>query len=269
MKLAIIILSGDTPEILFKCLESIKQNIRAEYRIYIGYNGKSAVIEHDLRTFLVNNFEPAFFKLIKYDFYNFSILNNDIIRNHLDSEIDYLLFCNNDVILSNTCVDEMIHLMETSPVPLGTIGCRLLYEDGTIQHDGQVIFVRSDGSFKGLTHLNLRALPEQKDYPSARAVIGNTFALCLCKLTTFHAVGGLNEGYKVCLEDVEFNLRCLQEGYQNVTLPSRFWAHHLESYSRKQSPEKGGVTVADYSKLTNFFHNRFTNGLKLLCVLPA
>jgi hypothetical protein len=269
MKLAIIILSGDTPEVLFRCLTGIKQNIEPKYKVYLGYNGKSTETEQEIRGFLEATFPPESYKFIKYEFYNFSILNNDIVNNHLDSDSEHLLFCNNDVIISTNCVNEMVHVMTTSSVPLGTIGCRLIYEDGTIQHDGQVIFAHNDGTLKAVSHLNLRASTQSKPYSEVRLVIGNTFALCLCTLEAFRAVGGLNEEYKICFEDVEFNLRCLQQGYKNVTLPSRFWAHHLESYTRKNTPEKGAVTMEDYGRLHRFFSQRFINGIKLICVTAA
>jgi hypothetical protein len=152
MKLAIIILSGDTPEILFKCLAGIKKNVRVDYKIYLGYNGKKLEVQHQIQAFLESSFPSEAYKVIKYDYYNFAVLNNDIVRNHLEPDSDHLLFCNNDVIVVDDCVNAMVHLMSTSKEPLGTIGCRLLYEDGTIQHDGQLIVADNKGSLKAISH---------------------------------------------------------------------------------------------------------------------
>ncbi len=264
MKLAIIILSGDTPEILYNCLRGIRANVLVEYKIYLAYNGKSPEVEVQIRHFFEAHFSANQYKIVKYNFYNFAVLNNDIARNHLDPETEYLLFCNNDVVVAGECVNEMVYLMSTSPDPLGTIGCRLLFENGRIQHDGQVVYVWNDGSLRGLTHVNLGLNPDQIRYAEHRRVLGNTFALCLCTLHLFQQVGGLNEGYKVCLEDVEFNLSCLQYGYKNVILASHFWAHHFESFSRKHTQEKGCVTTADSAVLQRFFNGRFMNGRDLL-----
>jgi len=263
MKLAIIILSGDTFEILSKCLLGIKENVLVEYKIYLGYNGKSAEVEQQIRTFLEAHFSARHFKIIKYSFYNFAILNNDIARNHLDPETAYLLFCNNDVILHGDCVNEMVYCMTNFPTKLGTIGCRLLFDNGRIQHDGQIIYTCKNGLFRKVTHINLHVFPQGLDYPEPRQVIGNTFALCLSALETFKAVGGLNEKYVRCFEDVEYNLRCLQAGFKNVILPSRFWAYHLESYSRKKESEEG-VDDRDVSKLVSFFQFKFMNGKELI-----
>jgi GT2 family glycosyltransferase len=264
MKLAIIILSGDTPDILFKCLRGVRANVLVEYKIYLAYNGKSAEIEAQIRHFFKCHFPPEHYKIVKYDFYNFAILNNDIVRNHLDAGTEYLLFCNNDVVVTGECVNEMVYLMSTSREPLGTIGCRLLFENGRIQHDGQMVYVWSDFSLRGLTHINLGSNPDEIIYPDTRRVLGNTFALCLCKLHLFQLVGGLNEEYQVCLEDVEFNLSCLQKGYKNVILPSNLYAHHFESFSRKQTAEKGGVTAVDSAVFRRFFNGSFMNGKDLV-----
>jgi GT2 family glycosyltransferase len=266
MKLAIIILSGDTPEILFKCLNGIRSNVLVEYKIYLAYNGKCSVTEAQILTFLKNHFPTENYKVVHYGFYNFAALNNDIIRNHLDPRTEYLLFCNNDVIVSGECVNEMVYLMHSSPVPLGTIGCRLLFENRRIQHDGQIILLFRDGSFKGVTHLNLGRDPNDVTYASGRFVVGNTFALCLCRLDAFMAVGCLNEKYDTCFEDVEINLRLLQGGYRNMVLPSTFWAFHLESYSRNQTEGKNKILSSDVSRLVKFFEGQFMNGTELLYV---
>lgn len=264
MKLAIIILSGDTPEILFRCLLGIKENVLVEYKIYLAYNGKSPEVEKEIRSFLESHFGCERYKVVKYGFYNFAALNNDVARNHLDPEAEFLLFCNNDVIISGDCVNEMVYFAAASPLPLGTLGCRLLFEDGTIQHDGQVIYVWKDGRFRRVTHINVGADSAGLDHPEPRLVIGNTFALCLSKREVFDSVGGLNEGYTQCFEDVEYNLRCLQLGFFNIVMPSHVWAYHLESYSRKKEAAEKLVKVEDAARLVNFFEKKFMNGKNLV-----
>lgn len=265
MKLAIIILSGDTFEILSRCLIGIKENVLVEYKIYLGYNGKSPDVEHQIRKFLDAHFSPQQFKIIKYSFYNFAVLNNDIVRNHLDPKTGHLLFCNNDVIIPGDCVNEMVYFMTSFPEKLGTVGCRLLFDNGFIQHDGQVLFTWKNGLFRGVTHINFKRPVQGLDYPEPRQVIGNTFALCLSTIEAFKAVGGLNEKYVRCYEDVEYNLRCLQEGFKNVMLPSQSWAYHLESYSRKKE-DKEGIDRNDERELARFFHQKFINGKELIVV---
>jgi len=234
MKLAIIILTGDTPEILFSCLASIRENVQVEYKIYLAYNGRDTGIEAQIRSYLDTHFRPEQYKLVKYDFYHFAALNNDIVRNHLDPDYGMLLFCNNDVIVEGDAVNRMVRLMLSGPALFGTIGCRLLDRDGKIQHDGQYLSTWKDGTLRNVGHINAGQDPSRLKFPD-RQVIGNTFALCLTTLETFKSVGGLNENYKKCFEDLEFNLCCLISGRLNVILDSNYFSHHLESYSRKDA----------------------------------
>ena len=257
MKLAIIILSGDTPEILLRCLAALRVSVKTEYKIYLAYNGCDQLIERKIRSYLAENFESSHYKVVKYDYYNFAALNNDIIRNHLDSECELILFCNNDVLVQGDVVDQMVRLMRDNPQRFGTVGCRLLYGNGRIQHDGQFLRVWKNGQLKRVGHLNLFANPHELQIPDS-LVIGNTFALCLSSLEVFGRVGGLNELYRNCFEDVEYNLRCYLAGYVNILLNSQHWAYHLESYTRKTAEEKGYVQLNDVNLLASLV-KRFAN----------
>ena len=48
--------------------------------------------------------------LIEYDYYNFAKINNDVVKNHVTNEYEFLLFCNNDIMLLNN-----INHFETPP----------------------------------------------------------------------------------------------------------------------------------------------------------
>jgi len=255
MKLAIIILSGDTPEILFRCFAGIRENVKFEYKIYLAYNGRVAAVESQIRVHLEATFRAEQYKVVKYSFYNFAALNNDIVRNHLDQGFELLLFCNNDVVIHGDAVNQMVHQMSQNPKRFGTIGCRLLFENGLIQHDGQALSVWKDGTFRGVTHFNLYRDPATVILPM-RLVIGNTFALCVSTLEVFKLVGGLNQIYKNCFEDVEYNLRCLLAGRINVTLESNHFSHHHESYSRKVSEATARVDPDDVKHLFAFINSR-------------
>lgn len=263
MKLAIIILSGDTPEILFRCFAGIRENVKFEYKIYLAYNGRDAAVESQIRAHLEATFRAEQYKVVKYSFYNFAALNNDIVRNHLDQGFELLLFCNNDVVIHGDAVNQMAHQMSRNPKLFGTIGCRLLFENGLIQHDGQALSVWKDGTFRGVTHFNLHRDPATVALPM-RLVIGNTFALCVSTLEVFNLVGGLNQIYKNCFEDVEYNLQCLLAGRINVTLESNHFSHHLESYSRKNSESTARIDPDDVKRLTTFINSRILVAAQLV-----
>lgn len=261
MILAIIILTGDTPEVLFPCLLGIKYNTSCKYRIYLGYNGSSSFVKAEIINFLAAEFEKDAFMFISYSFYNFSHLNNDIVRRYVDPQTKHLLFCNNDVIVIDSVIDKMVNVLSANPTRFGTLGCRLLFADKSIQHDGQVIYTSDSGRFRAATHLNFGLPADSVRYDEARSVTGNTFALCLTSRQAFNAIGGLNDSYAKCYEDVEYNLSCLQHGFENVILPSKYWAYHLESYTRAKGPLKATILPEDQSRLECFFNRNFPRGL--------
>jgi len=263
MKLGIFILSGDSKTMLFRCLQSIKLTIESPYKIYLAYNGKSILVESEIRSFISETFAASQIKLVNYSFYNFAALNNDLFNNHLDPDVDLLLFCNNDVILRGHCVDSMAKAAWANSGVFGTIGCRLLYENNTIQHDGQVVFIK-DGCCQNVSHLHQGELPENHTFSAPQRVIGNSFALCVTQTVHYKAIGGLNENYNVCFEDLEYNLRCLQLGLVNILLPSPIWSYHTEGASRNKAGSEINSTTEDSETLVNFINQKYLGGQDLL-----
>ena len=46
--------------------------------------------------------------LIEYDYYNFAKINNDVVKNHVTNDYEFLLFCNNDIKLLNNVMKAYI-----------------------------------------------------------------------------------------------------------------------------------------------------------------
>ena len=251
-KLAIIILSSDTIEILENLYTSIVQHVKCDFNIYLGYNSlKSRDIVEKLS---IDNFGDRI-KIVYYDYYNFAKINNDIVNNHLLDE-DKILFCNNDIVLRDNIVDNISVILDKND-KIGTVGCRLVYDNETIQHDGQYVLVDTNNRFLGVSHLNLHQ-PNIDNISTYREVAGNTFALCGTTRKNFDLIGGLNEKYIKCFEDVEFNLALQQKGLMNVICPSKYWAWHKESFSRKLE-NASYVEHSDIIKIANFINNNFNN----------
>lgn len=83
----------------------------------------------------------------------------------------------------------------------------------------------------GVGHL-LWKMPDTR-LPACK-VVGSTCAFCMIRRADFLAVGGFNEKYRHCFEDVELNLQMLKRGLTNVC-DNTTWAWHAESQTRKQS----------------------------------
>ena len=185
-KLAIIILNKSNNGLLFKCLTSIKNKTKySNYNIYIGDTGSSDNEIKEIISFIKHNFSTEKnVKLLKYEYYNFAKTNNNIIFNHLRDEEIYL-FCNNDIELIDDCITPIMSMFnEDIKDSLGTVGVKLLFADGTIQHAGQLLFLNKDLTFKHITHRGLKETKEK--YSSTDNVVGNTVGLCLLAKTVLN-----------------------------------------------------------------------------------
>jgi GT2 family glycosyltransferase len=258
MMVGIIIPTKENTTELFKCIDSIFNETSVPYRLYIADTGSTDEVKELTRMHLIGLYGDDY-KLVEYDYYNFAKINNDMVKNHLDSDIDMVLFCNNDIeIMTEGLIDRMVEVAGKNKAHIGTVGCRLVYPNDTIQHDGQnFILPKSKNLFPCFTHINLGKdhTDSVNDRHRLTKVNGNTFALCLMYRSLFENIGMLNEDYIECFEDVELNMICNLRGKVNVVIESDQWAYHHESLSRGKSKEAQERLTIDYRKLYYFTIN--------------
>ena len=150
---------------------------------------------------------------------------------------EYLLLMNNDVELINPdSLREMMGYAQRSDV--GIVGCRLLYEDDTIQHAGVVI------GFGGIAGHTFIGLHEVQNSYFHRAVTAQdysavTAACMLTKKDLFEQAGGFTEELAVAFNDIDYCLKIRALGKLVVYNPYALF-HHYESKSRglEDTPEK-------------------------------
>jgi GT2 family glycosyltransferase len=240
-KVAVIIPTKGKLDLLFQCIESFYEHCDKNlFDIFIADTGST---EEEIKSIeeLVNSVGNI--KLIKYDYYNFAKINNDVVKNHIGKEYEFLLFCNNDVKLLNDVISGMLSTFKTQP-RVGTVGARLHFGDNTIQHDGMLAYVDKNKNFQ-ITHRNLGSYYNFSD--KTISVIGNTGGLVMIRKFTFDKCGMFNENYISCFEDVELNFKCVTLGLENY-LCSDCVAYHYESQTRNDDPEKLEKLQKDYSK---------------------
>lgn len=266
MKIGIIIPCRGHPDLTIDCINSLKCSKFQDFRFYIANNDP----DNDDRKQLINylkTLSPHQIKYIQYNWYRFGKLNNDVVKNHLDSDVTHILFCNNDIKCIDDCLYNISEFIKQNPnEKIGTAGCKLLYEDNTIQHAGMELFVRDYGNNDRrffVTHRGLRKPKNQ--FSHIDYVIGNTCGFCLISRELFETVGMFNENYIECFEDVEMNIKCLLNGYKNVYLGNTV-AIHYESVARDLDQQKENKMRYDYNEtlkpfiLDNF---EFLDKLKL------
>ena len=94
-KVAVIIPTKGNVDMLFDCVDSFYQYCNPNYfNIFVADTGS----EEDEKNKMKEKFlSYPNIKLIEYDYYNFSKINNDVVKNHVDDTFNFLLLCNNDI----------------------------------------------------------------------------------------------------------------------------------------------------------------------------
>jgi GT2 family glycosyltransferase len=253
-KVAIVIPTKGKVEMLIDCINSFQKHCdNNKFTIFIADTGSSndeiQKIETEIK--LHNNV-----KLIKYDYYNFAKINNDVVKNHVSNEYEFILFSNNDIKILNDVISGMLSVFEKNKKS-GTVGARLHYEDNTIQHNGVLITKNSENTI-GLGHYN--QYNYYNHFSGVKEIFGNTGGLLMIRKNLFDSIGGFNENYISCFEDVELNIICISKGFKNYQ-NSDCVAYHYESQTRNEDPENLNKLSFDYHN--NLIHCITTNLTKL------
>ena len=223
-KVSIIIPTKDKLELLFPCLSSIyKMTSYDNYEVIIADTGSTEENKKKIKEFVSINQNT---KIMEFDYYHFSKINNEVVKS-LDSP-ELLVFCNNDIELINDVISRMVQFYH-SRKHVGTLGCRLHYEDNTIQHNGIQLCVKNSDNGIYATHIDGG---KSSGYTITNSqVIGNTAAFMMISYDKFVECGMYNEDYRHCFEDVELSLETIIKGYKNYVL-SEGVAYHKESQTR-------------------------------------
>jgi len=152
-----------------------------------------------------------------------------------ESSGTFLLFLNSDVFPAGTGWTTHLLAVHESTPRMGALGCKLLYEDRSIQHAG-MYFIRDYSPNKLWTNMHyFKGLP--RDWPEAglsRAVPAVTGAAMLVRRSAFEQVGGWDESYIMAnFEDSDLCLRFASSGYANWYC-AEVELYHLESQSQRE-----------------------------------
>ena len=222
--ISIIIPSKDHPELLEKCISSIRQTVEnVRLQIIVVDNGSGA----ENRKKIEKLAEDMDFKYIyKKMPFNFSTMCNIGAANAVEKQ---LLFLNDDI----ECIHKgwLEDMAEVAVRPyVGAVGSKLLYPDGKrIQH-------------AGITNLpigpvhKLQFLDDEETYydeynRGVRNVLAVTGACLLVRREVYEEVGGMSEDLAVAFNDVDLCFSLYEKGYYQVVLQDKPLYHH-ESLSR-------------------------------------
>ena len=239
-KVAIIIPTKGKVEMLMDCINSFYDHCNSNlFNIFIADTGSTDEEKDQIKS-QISKFNNV--QLIEYDYYNFAKINNDVVKNHISDDYEFLLFCNNDIKILNNVITGMLDVFNTHN-GVGTVGCRLHFGDNTIQHDGVFIGYEKTSNMIKFGHYNIRNYYNYNI--TTHPIFGNTGGLLMIRNKLFNKVGLFNESYISCFEDVELNMICLAKGFENFN-NGECVAYHYESQTRNDDPENMEKLEYDY-----------------------
>lgn len=225
---SIIIPTKDKAELLKACIDSIISNTTySNWEIIIVDNGSEEKETFRLFKHYQKQLGNEIFKIChEPGKFNFSHLVNQGVKAAQGSMI--LLLNNDTEVISSTWLEKMLGYAQREAI--ACVGCKLLYDDQTIQHAGVVSGL---GGVAGHSHVNFPV--DAFGYVGRLTIVANysgtTAACMMIKRSLWEEVNGFDESIAVAFNDVDFCLKLLDRGYRHVVIPDVLMYHH-ESKSR-------------------------------------
>lgn len=233
--ISIIIPTKDKPEVLEKCLDSIyRKSSYQNYQVIIVDNG--SVKEETFEIF--EKWQAILGDKMKAlhlpEPFNYSRLNNAAVE---IADGDLILLLNDD---TEVITAEWLEIMAGMALQkgVGAVGAKLIYHDNTIQHAGCILGI---GGVAAHSHKFFHR--DSPGYFGRLLVTANyaavTGACLMVKKELYNKVGGFDQELAVAFNDIDFCIRIMQEGYNNLVVPY-VELYHYEHKSRGQddTPEK-------------------------------
>lgn len=188
--------------------------------------------------------------------FNYSAVNNLGVKY---ASGEYILLLNNDTeVITVNWMEELLMYAQRNDV--GAVGAKLYYADKTIQHAGVVIGL---GAHRTAGHTHYKQHRQNLGYMGrlcyAQNVTAVTGACLLTKKSLFEEVGGLDEGFAISLNDVDFCLKLREKGLLNVFTPFAELFHY-ESVSR--GLDDSGEKAERYNRESERFREKWKKQLE-------
>ncbi|WP_427791000.1 glycosyltransferase [Brevundimonas diminuta] len=230
VRACIIIATRDALDLLQPCIDSIlatrTANVTSSELLIIDHQSEAP----ETRAYLKGLEISGQARILPYEGeFNWALMNNLAAD---ATEADVLVFLNNDtVVRTRDWLDELVSQAQRPDV--GVVGCRLLYEDGTIQHAG---FVAREEVYSFLIHDGVGDSGADAGYLGRNALlhacVAVTGACIAVRADVFRTLGGFDSAsFPVEGNDVDLCMRAQAHGLKVLYDP---WAtlYHLESRSR-------------------------------------
>jgi len=233
MDVSIIIVNWNTLDYLRECLNSVIEQTRVQYEIFVVDNGSS-----DKSAEMVKNDFPEVKLIENKENRGFAAANNQAIP--LCKGLNILLL-NPDTKVLDHAIDKLVHFMERHP-DVGAVTGKLLNSDGTLQ--------KSVGNFYSFWNTLLenrlipRLLPFNKflarrlvafwDHKTPREIDWARGALLMIRKKVVEQVGLLDEQFYIYGEEIDWCWRIKKAGWKIIFIPEAEVIHYGKAASNQR-----------------------------------
>jgi GT2 family glycosyltransferase/glycosyltransferase involved in cell wall biosynthesis len=218
---SIIILSFNKVEYTHQCFDSLLQYTNIPYELIVVDNNS----DDKTKTFL-NKLQNV---TVLYNKENVGF-GNACNQGAEKARGEYLLFLNNDTLLTPGWLEPLLHRIKTIP-DCGSVGGKILDFNGLIQEAGGII--TKNGNCKVL---GAGQSPNLYDYSFFREVDHCTAACFLIKKSVFQKINGFDKIYSPAYyEDVDLSMAVRHAGYKIYYEPKSVIYHNQHTSSSKKS----------------------------------
>lgn len=244
-KLSIIIVNYKTPELLKLCINSIKEKCSLDYEIVVV----DSASEEDTQILMREEFpDIKFLPLNENKGYAYGV--NIGIKN---SEGEYIIVMNPDIIFLNNAADIMIDYFEKNQ-NIGIIGPRLTGFDGQVQYSCYRFYtpltILYRRTFLGKISFGKKQIDKimMQDADHEKIIEADWLlgAILLTKRELINKIGYMDERFFLYFEDMDWCRRFWEAGYKAIYLPEAQMAH----YHRRLSADKKGIFSIFFNKVT-------------------
>lgn len=230
---SIIIINYDGKKLLVNCFESLSKITYSNVEIILIDNNSS----DDSIAYVKENFSKTI--ILKLDDNKGFAEPNNIGAKIAKGK--YLLFLNNDTVVTKNFVTEMINIIEKDE-KIAICQSLLLKPDGTIDSSGDFI------DELGIVYNSKSKIDDVREITSARG------ASMLIRKEIFDKLSGFDESFFVSFEDVDLGWRSWIANYKVVIVPSSIVYHLGGQTSNKIKDEIAfhGFKNQLSMKITNF-----------------
>ncbi len=263
-QVSIIVVSWNVRELLRACLASLPRDAEIIVVDNASADGSAAMVAEAF---------PHVRLVTNRDNRGFTGGNNDGLA---VASRPFVFFLNPDTVVSDGSLDYMLGYLDAHP-GVGVVGPRLLYGDGSLQSSRRRFPTLATGIFES-TPLAWRLPPQRNPWaqryhlddvaPDAtQEVDWLVGAALLTRREVLAQVGGFDEGFFMYSEELDWQRRVKQAGWQVVYLPEAVITH----YEGKSSEQAAGARHIRFnrSKVRYFrkHHGRFQAGILRLALL--